>query len=392
MDTITTTSSKPKICVVGGDSGSIGMELSASLLKKGYPVLTHDRPETENNRVDRQKRKDAYAALRDYVPEGEKELKDKLQANWLAERLDPPMEGGSVNTAETIRSAIEQGTEIIALTVGVGRKGSGGNAREALIDANAPAAFNYGTQIADAYLEQLKTNKNAKLPFVINVGNPADAMTATIFKTIQKILVATEKNETDTEIKNTISATIKALPSRVLGMGGILDEARAVFAISELLGVPPERIRAPVFGPHNDDMFIDFKRVTVQAEDGNLTTPSFTSEQIEKINEATKKGGALTKADTNAKTGIDQSSVFASARGMELLIQALCSEEQTRMSVICYNPTTGAMMGHDAKVSRNGVFIYQLHTQELAEQREKAGLAAKRDAHTAQESVNKLRS
>lgn len=174
--------------------------------------------------------------------------------------------------------------DVIVITAGIPRKP--GMSRDDLLLTNAKIM----TSVINDINEQ---NPNA---VYIIVSNPLDAMVYTALKASKL-----DKN-------------------KVLGMAGILDSARMSHFIFEELGYGEGEIDASVMGGHGDDMVPLANYSTV---DGKPLDKILNAEQIEKIINKTKHGGAqIVKL---LETG---SAYYAPAYSTSLMVEAILSDNK----------------------------------------------------------------
>lgn len=144
-------------------------------------------------------------------------------------------------------------SDIVVITAGVPRKP--GQDRSDLLITNA--------NIVKSVTEQIM--KYSSNPFVIVVSNPLDAM----------VYLAKE---------------VSKLPaSRIVGMAGVLDSARFRTFVSMELDCSLVDVDAMVLGGHGDSM-VPMPRYTTVS--GISITDLMTQEQIERLVDRTRKGGA----------------------------------------------------------------------------------------------------
>jgi malate dehydrogenase len=150
------------------------------------------------------------------------------------------------------------GADVVVMTAGVPRKP--GQSREELININAG--------IVRGICADVKTH--APDAILIVVSNPLDAM----------VFVAKQ---------------VTGFPrERVIGSAGVLDSARFRTYLAMAAGVSVEDVHAIVLGAHTDK---DMVPITSNATIGNVPVSKFlTAEQLAKVVEDTKKGGATLTA------------------------------------------------------------------------------------------------
>ena len=200
---------KSTVCVVGGESGVVGMATRDLLLAQGFNVVTSDRPETDANRADRQTKKENYATLK-----GNAELLDYQQAGWLKKQLPESTEVGTQEAIPSLADAFTAGVGIFVITTGLPRDPN--KPRSDLLQKNEPLFENYGKEIAQAYLK----NIDKLFPKIVNVGNPVDQMTEVLYKQVENILKAALQTEQDSSRKTKIETTLENLSKNILGQGG----------------------------------------------------------------------------------------------------------------------------------------------------------------------------
>ena len=144
-------------------------------------------------------------------------------------------------------------SDIVVITAGQTRKP--GMSRDDLLHTNANIVREICSEIA-------KTSPEA---IVIVVTNPVDVMAQLAWKT--------------TEFSC----------RRVIGMGGLLDEARLTAFLSWELNISPEDVETLVLGAHGDEMIPLVRFSTVK---GIPVTEHLPKERINALIERTRKGGA----------------------------------------------------------------------------------------------------
>ena len=144
-------------------------------------------------------------------------------------------------------------SDIVVITAGVPRKP--GQDRSDLLKTNAAI-------VKDVTENIMKYSSN---PFIIVVSNPLDAMVY-------------------------LAKKISKLPAnRIVGMAGVLDSARFRTFVSMELGCSLVDVDAMVLGGHGDSM-VPMPRYTTVS--GISITDLLTPEQIERLVDRTRKGGA----------------------------------------------------------------------------------------------------
>ena len=169
-----------------------------------------------------------------------------------------PVEGFDVSLKGTSNYKDTENSDVIIITAGVPRKP--GMSRDDLLGINLKIIKQVAQGIKD-------TSPNA---FVICITNPLDV-----------IVMALQK--------------YSGLPkNKVVGMAGILDSSRFIYFLSEKLNVSVNKIKSFVLGGHGDTMVAMLNHTKVNGESiSNLVkNGKITQEDLNKIVERTKKGGA----------------------------------------------------------------------------------------------------
>lgn len=138
---------------------------------------------------------------------------------------------------------------------------------------------------------------------------------------------------------------------RVVGMAGALDSARMAWFISDRLGGGVADVRCMVLGGHGDSMVPMPEYSTVN---GVSVTALLPAEDIEAINERTRKGGGEIVA--LLKTG---SAYYAPSAGAVAMAKAILRDEHRLIPCAAWLEgqygLTGIYMGVPAVLGRNGV-------------------------------------
>ncbi len=169
-----------------------------------------------------------------------------------------PVEGFDVSLKGTSNYKDTENSDVIIITAGVPRKP--GMSRDDLLGINLKII----KQVAQGIKN---TSPNA---FVICITNPLDV-----------IVMALQK--------------YSGLPkNKVVGMAGILDSSRFIYFLSEKLNVNVNKIKSFVLGGHGDTMVAMLNHTKVNGEliSNLVKTGKITQEDLNKIVERTKKGGA----------------------------------------------------------------------------------------------------
>jgi len=148
--------------------------------------------------------------------------------------------------------SIIKGADVCIVTAGVPRKP--GMSRDDLLKVNLEAI----TKVAQGIKE------HAPNAFVIVVTNPLDSMVYAMYK-------------------------ITGFPKdRVIGMAGVLDNARFQYFVGEAAGVAPQDVIGCVLGGHGDDMVPLLRYSSVN---GTPLTKVLDKAKLDAIVERTRKGG-----------------------------------------------------------------------------------------------------
>ena len=169
-----------------------------------------------------------------------------------------PVEGFDVSLKGTSNYKDTENSDVIIITAGVPRKP--GMSRDDLLGINLKIIKQVAQGIKD-------TSPNA---FVICITNPLDV-----------IVMALQK--------------YSGLPkNKVVGMAGILDSSRFIYFLSEKLNVNVKEIKSFVLGGHGDTMVAMLNHTKVNGEliSNLVKNGKITQEDLNKIVERTKKGGA----------------------------------------------------------------------------------------------------
>lgn len=206
-------------------------------------------------------------------------------------------------------------SQVVVITAGLARKP--GMSRDDLIAKNA--------EILSSVINPVVENSpNAVL---IIVTNPLDVMTYYALK---------------------IS---KFPPNRVFGMAPLLDSARMQFFIAEMLNVSAKDVYTEVLGSHGDLMVPIPRLSTVK---GKPLTEVLTSEQIEKIVQRAKDGGA--EIVKYLKTG---SAYYAPGSSAAQMAEAVAKDSKKIFGTCCclngQYGITDICLGVPAKLGKSGV-------------------------------------
>ncbi len=183
-------------------------------------------------------------------------------------------------------------SDIVVITAGLPRKP--GMSREDLLATNA--------KIVQSVTEQVM--EHSRDPIVIVVSNPLDAMVYMAKKTSN-------------------------LPkNKIIGMAGVLDSARLRTFVSLELGCSLVDVDAMVLGGHGDSM-VPLPRYT--SVSGISITELMTQEQIDRVVERTRKGGA--EIVGLLKTG---SAFYAPGASVVKMIEAILQDKRRILPCTAY--------------------------------------------------------
>jgi malate dehydrogenase len=183
-------------------------------------------------------------------------------------------------------------SDIVVITAGLPRKP--GMSREDLLATNA--------KIVQSVTENIMEHSHD--PIVIVVSNPLDAMVYMAKKTSN-------------------------LPkNKIIGMAGVLDSARLRTFVSLELGCSLVDVDAMVLGGHGDSM-VPLPRYT--SVSGISITELMTLEQIERVVERTRKGGA--EIVSLLKTG---SAFYAPGASVVKMIEAILQDKRRILPCTAY--------------------------------------------------------
>lgn len=240
------------------------------------------------------------------------------------------------------------GSDVAVITSGIPRKP--GMTREELIGTNA--------NIVKSVVEQLV--KHSPNVIVIVVSNPMDTMTYLVHKATN-------------------------LPkNRIIGMGGALDSARFKYRLAEALQCPMSDVDGMVIAAHSDTGMLPLSRLA--SRNGVPVTSFLSQEQLSKVEEETKVGGAtLTKL-------LGTSAWYAPGAAVSSLVQAIaCDQKKLYPCSVVLEGEYGQKdicLGVPTIIGRNGVekiVEIELDAAEKAKFNESA--EAVRDVNKALDSV-----
>jgi malate dehydrogenase len=183
-------------------------------------------------------------------------------------------------------------SDIVVITAGLPRKP--GMSREDLLATNA--------KIVQSVTENIMEHSHD--PIIIVVSNPLDAMVYMAKK------------------------TSKLPKNKIIGMAGVLDSARLRTFVSLELGCSLVDVDAMVLGGHGDSM-VPLPRYT--SVSGISITELMTPEQIERVVERTRKGGA--EIVSLLKTG---SAFYAPGASVVKMIEAILQDKRRILPCTAY--------------------------------------------------------
>ena len=92
-------------------------------------------------------------------------------------------------------------------------------------------------------------------------------------------VVATEPVDLMTQA---LATALRLPPSRVVGIGGVVDSYRVRHALGDALSVNPDYVRTQIVGPHDADASVIWNYTSVNGVPVQLVAPAGTREQIER--------------------------------------------------------------------------------------------------------------
>lgn len=397
--------SKNTVLVIGG-TGMVGMATAEAISTYlDAEVLTYDRPATTDKQIaDRAQRRADFedikakdAALREANKEP---LVDTQHEEWLIGTREKkgkvPAEYAAVNS---IADALHQNVNCIVIASGVPRKNDQ-QTRSDLTEMNAPYFRDLGVQLADAFLAEIKKG-NTQLPVVINTGNPVDTMTETMGRTLTERLTQDAMQavkEGNTQLARDIASVVRDLPHKIMGQGGVLDGARAAFAIGDSFNIPKENlVRVPVVGPHSNSMIVDYDSVRVHYHGKEVALKDCPGVELDTDTRASlhakaAAGGTSVLKDTAAKTGHKQSATFSTGAAVMIMVEAVLELGQGKDTELCasvFNPRSKICMGHKVVLSSEGAKLLDTPSQgRMAQKLEKGTEAAESDIAVVKRMLN----
>ena len=183
-------------------------------------------------------------------------------------------------------------SDVVVITAGLPRKP--GMSREDLLATNA--------KIVQSVTEKIM--EHSREPIIIVVSNPLDAM----------VYMAKQ--------------TSKLPKNKIIGMAGVLDSARLRTFVSLELGCSLVDVDAMVLGGHGDSM-VPLPRYT--SVSGISITELMTKEQIDRVVERTRKGGA--EIVSLLKTG---SAFYAPGASVVKMIEAVLHDKRRILPCTAY--------------------------------------------------------
>ncbi|MBA2553264.1 MAG: malate dehydrogenase [Geodermatophilaceae bacterium] len=228
-----------------------------------------------------------------------------------------PIEGFETNVVGVGGGSYEgtEGSDVVVITAGLPRKP--GMSRMDLLETNAKIVRAVAENVA-------RTSPDAVL---VVVSNPLDEMTA-------------------------LAQLASDFPKqRVLGQAGMLDTARFVNNVAELLHVPVRSVSCLTLGSHGETMVPVPSRCTV---DGKPLTEALSAEQIEDLVTRTRNGGAEVVA--LLKTG---SAYYAPSSAAARMVKNIAEDTGAELPVCAWVDgeygISGVYLGVVASVGAGGV-------------------------------------
>ncbi len=228
-----------------------------------------------------------------------------------------PIEGFETNVVGVGGGSYEgtEGSDVVVITAGLPRKP--GMSRMDLLETNAKIVRAVAENVA-------RTSPDAVL---VVVSNPLDEMTA-------------------------LAQLASGFPKqRVLGQAGMLDTARFVNNVAELLDVSVGSVTCLTLGSHGETMVPVPSRCTV---DGKPLTDALTAEQIEELVTRTRNGGAEVVA--LLKTG---SAYYAPSSAAARMVKSIAEDTGAELPVCAWVDgeygISGVYLGVVASVGAGGV-------------------------------------
>jgi malate dehydrogenase len=228
-----------------------------------------------------------------------------------------PIEGFETNVVGVGGGSYDgtEGSDVVVITAGLPRKP--GMSRMDLLETNAKIVRGVAESIA-------QTSPDAVL---VVVSNPLDEMTA-----LAQLASDFPKN-------------------RVLGQAGMLDTARFVNNVAELLRVPVASVSCLTLGSHGETMVPVPSRCEV---DGKPLTEVLSAEQIEEVVTRTRNGGAEVVA--LLKTG---SAYYAPSSAAARMVKNIAEDTGAELPVCAWVDgeygISGVYLGVIASVGAGGV-------------------------------------
>jgi malate dehydrogenase len=228
-----------------------------------------------------------------------------------------PIEGFETNVVGVGGGSYDgtEGSDVVVITAGLPRKP--GMSRMDLLETNAKIVRGVAESIA-------QTSPDAVL---VVVSNPLDEMTA-----LAQLASDFPKN-------------------RVLGQAGMLDTARFVNNVAELLRVPVASVSCLTLGSHGETMVPVPSRCQV---DGKPLTEVLSAEQIEEVVTRTRNGGAEVVA--LLKTG---SAYYAPSSAAARMVKNIAEDTGAELPVCAWVDgeygISGVYLGVIASVGAAGV-------------------------------------
>lgn len=342
-----------KVLIIG-TTGAVGMaarDMCHDYIP-GAEILTYDTPprgDAETAQKERAARIEKYQQ----IVSVQNETLDGSQAHWLLRDKHevPASERKEIAPVDTIEQGVENGVDAIVITLGKPRQK--GMQRSDLLADNAHIYEKLGTQLAQSFGQQMKTNPHFKIPVMIVVGNPVDTTTEVLWRTLSRNLaeqsrqasVKVDKPEAsangDEALSKRLDEAVKELKKKVIGQGGVLDGARGATAISQAMAIPLNDVVAvPVEGQHGPNMAANAADAQVMLNGKQIPLsqhPEYTTEKAAIIKTETTEGGKAVIDDYREVIKHDQSAVLAAGAATMRMVDAVLNNTQEQMPVVIYH-------------------------------------------------------
>ena len=193
-----------------------------------------------------------------------------------------------------------------------------------------------GAKLGDIFVERLTQDKEFEIPVMLNAGNPADLMTNIIGDGLRHALntaARSAREAGDKELAHRLTDARKSLGHKVMGLGGVLDGARAVTAIHEMTDISlADIIDVPVLGTHNERMVVDVDHSTARTPEGDIVPlreyPGVEIDEVE-ANKRTRMGGTRIIKNYKDLLDMDQSAVLATGAALMKITRSRHHQQQS---------------------------------------------------------------